>query len=68
MRVELVHRPTGLPASDVLLAVGYAAGNSFMVILAEEFSGDGTAEIVLKRFNGAGGPRHATAVWVGYEE
>jgi hypothetical protein len=67
--VELVERPTGLPASDVVVAVGYIGnGGNFSFDLDEAFVGDGTRQIVLKRINGAGIPQRVNGKWVGYEQ
>lgn len=67
-RVELVERPTGLPASDVVVDVGYANGNNFQFLLSRTFVGDGTRQIVLKRINSGGSPTRAAAKWSGYEQ
>jgi hypothetical protein len=67
-RIELRHRPTGLPASDVLIAVGYANGSSFEQTINQSFLGDGTAEVVIRRENMTGGTIHITGRWVGYEK
>ena len=65
-QVELIYRPTGLPASDVLLEVGIGNGNNFQFDLAEEFLGDGTAQIVLRRTNSGGGTLLIYGKWDGY--
>lgn len=66
-RVELAYRPTGLAASDVLVEVGYISGGNFQFQLDENFIGDGTRQLVLKRINGGGGTMRITGKWVGYE-
>ncbi len=66
-RITVVYRPTGLPASDVLLAVGYIAGGNFQVDLDDSFVGDGTKKIVLQRINLGGTSMRQTGCWMGYE-
>lgn len=67
-RVELVSRPTGNPASDVVLDVGYVNGNNFDFAMDEIIIGNGTKQIVLKRINSGGTGLRMGAQWRGYEQ
>jgi len=66
--VELVYRPTGLEASDIIINIGYVNGSNFQFDLSDSIMGDGTAQIVIKRTNNGGGSMRITGRWVGYEE
>lgn len=67
-RMELVFKPDANPINEQLISVGYASGSSFETTINQEFVGDGTAKLTIRRVNMTGGVSHITGSWVGYEK
>jgi hypothetical protein len=66
-KIGLFHRPTGLPASDVMIDQAYSNGNDFNRVPDGTYAGNGTAKIVMIRTNMGGAQLDMTAKWVGEE-
>lgn len=66
--IELFHDPNGNLTGMTRLGVLYVNGSSNELPLAQTFTGDGTARIVLRRRGFSTGGREMFARWKGFEE
>lgn len=65
---KLYYDPNGNGVGMTLIEVIYTNGASNQIALDEQYVGDGTAAIRLRRTNLTGGNVEITAKWIGYEE
>lgn len=67
-RVTLYENPNGDGVTLSLIATLYTNGNSDKFDLSQNFQGDGTRKIILRRTNLGGGSKEVFARFEGYEE
>lgn len=68
-RIELhVRDNSGVtPSVNTLVVAGYVAGGNFSFDVDENFTGDGSRQVILRRVNLGGATMHMFGRWKGYE-